>query len=217
MKRVLLTEEAARKQRDDIVSICEVFDWDIRLDIASCFPVDHVKRKTWGGYSEKCYARRSRFTKFFVRTAIKGINRKLRDSKHYPLYFIHEYAPNDFEENLYSSHIHSLIKNDTGYSNDILYRTVKAAAGRARIISGLDCNVQLVDKDKGPSGYIGKFVEYDKMTDHNEAFRKLCKKENQALRSYKLKMREEAQIIVNETNRELNEKLLRRLPFLDLT
>jgi len=215
MKKTLMTENNAARQKEDIEVICNSLDWDFRIDVACARDKDDSYRCLWGGYSKENYEHRSSFIKYYVRKTFEYINKKLRSDKHYPLYFVHEFGVNDFYEEDYSGHLHGMIKNDSGYSNDLVYKMLKRTAAGVRRKKGLDVNIQYVDKENGPSAYIAKYVEYDKMVDHNPAFRRLVDREAETIREYRTLIRMQQKQFIKEVEKELMQKAYKRYPYLD--
>jgi hypothetical protein len=213
MKRTALTEKGIHKQSSELLDLCSAYDWDIRIDIACKIALPDKKRIVWGGYEEYCYTRRAKFTKWFVRKAFGRLNRKLRDDKHFPLMFVHEYSPRDIDESLFSGHVHAAIRNDTGYSNDIVIEVIKEFAVSEGARTGLDIFVQPVFKE-GVGGYLAKKVNYDKRKDFNIAFSKMIKREADVLRNYRDLRRLEEKIEEEKDLREANQKRYRRCPWL---
>jgi len=213
MKRTALTEKGIHRQSSELLDLCKAFDWSIRIDFACRLALPDKVRLCWGGYDEYCYTKRAKYVKSFVRKAFKRLNPKLRDDKHFPLMFVHEYSPRDIDESLFSGHVHGAIRNDTGYSDDIVIEAIKEFAVSEQTRTGLDIYVQPVFKE-GVGGYLAKKVNYDKRKDFNIAFTKMIKRESDVLRDYRDLRRLEEKIEEEKDLREANQKRYRRCPWL---
>ncbi len=213
MKRTALTERGIHTQSSELLDLCSAYDWSIRFDIACKIPLPDKKRLVWGGYDDYCFAKRAKYTKWFVRKAFGKLNRKLRDDKHFPLLFVHEFSPQDVNESLFSGHIHGAIRNDTGYSDDVVIEVIKEFAESQGTRTGLDIYVQPVFKE-GVGGYLSKKVNYDKRKDFNTAFSKMIKRESDALRNCRDLRRLKEEMEVEKDLRESKQKLFRRCPWL---